>query len=243
MKKKAISLCLVLCLVLLPYFSLVAFCEEEKEAKLSPAFDVIAARQTMVKSGLISEKVQFTQTDFKQCLGISNLEYIEVTKAPNSTDGILTVGSMTVKDGQKIDASLLSMLNFVPASEEIETSSFIFCGDSSTSGAEIKCSLRLGKEVNYAPTIAAVEDSLSLGAESGKALLANLTALDPEGDALTYEIIKYPSNGIVKLTDTALGAFSYTSSSNFSGTDSFEFVARDDWGNYTTPSTVYITVK
>ncbi len=242
MKKTYLSVFLVMLLMLLPMLSTKAFADDTI-TKLSPAFDVIAAKQTMVKGGVVRENVQFTETDFKQCLGVSKLDYIKVTKAPDETDGVLSVGSMTVKSGQKIDASLLSMLKFVPSSESIETASFSFCGDEATSGTEIKCKLRIGEKVNYAPTIAAVENTYAqIKAESGKPAASTLTATDPEGDKLSYEIISYPAHGTVNITDTATGAFSYTSYSNFRGEDSFVYVARDDWGNYTTPSTVSISV-
>ena len=244
MKKAIISAILAAVLLALPVFACFAFAEElQQSTKLSPAFDVIAARQGMVKSGLVRENLQFTETDFKQCIGVSELDYIKITQVPNSTDGILVVGSMTVTDGQKIDASLLSMLNFVPASDEIETASFSFCGDESTSASEIKCNLRLGERVNYAPTIASVDNSPVIETQKGKLVSAEMSALDPEGDKLIYEIISYPSNGTVSITDIQTGAFTYTPYSNFTGRDSFEYVARDDWGNYTTPSTVYIAVK
>ncbi len=242
MKKAILSLCLAFLFVFLPVFTLLASATEQLP-KLSPAFDVIAARQTMIKSGLVRENVQFTETDFKQCLGVSELDYITVTKAPEGTDGVLFVGSMTVKSGQKIDASLLSMLTFVPTSDEVETASFTFCGDGMTSGAEIKCNLRISESVNYAPTIAVVEDAVALEASSENGVSSTLCARDPEGDKLTYEIVSYPKHGTVALTDKASGAFTYTPYAGYSGKDSFEYVARDDWGNYTTPSTVSITVR
>ncbi len=243
MKKRVISVITVFILVLMPIFS-VCVSAQEPPAKLSPAFDIIAARQTMIKSGLVRENVQFTQTDFKQCLGVSELDYIKITKAPAGTDGLLVVGSMTVSDGQKIDASLLSMLTFVPASDEIDIAVFSFCGDGDSSGAEIKCKLRISDRVNYAPTIAQVDESQSpICAEIGKYVSSTLSATDPEGDRLTYEIIKYPAHGTLKLTDASSGAYTYTPYPDYAGRDSFEYVARDEWGNYTTPSTVNISVS
>ncbi len=242
MKKRAFSATLAVLFVFIPIFSVFVFAKAPT-AKLSPAFDVIAARQTMVKGGVVSEKVQFTETDFKQCLGVSSLDYIEITKAPEATDGVLTVGSMTVKNGQKIDASLLSMLTFVPSSDEVETAGFTFCGDDFTSGAEIKCQLRIGESVNYAPTIATASGDTSLEVESGKSASATLTATDPEKDSIRYEIISYPTHGTVIIDDIGAGKYTYTAYAGYVGDDSFEYVARDDWGNYTTPSSVSITVK
>jgi hypothetical protein len=66
-------------------------------------------------------------------------------------------------------------------------------------------------------------------------VLANDT--DPDGDALTAELVQGPSNGGMSLG--ANGAFSYTPFTNFSGTDTFRYRARDA---QTTSNTVTATI-
>ena len=58
-----------------------------------------------------------------------------------------------------------------------------------------------------------------------------LGASDPEGDVLTYEIIKYPSHGVIELRDVDCGSYVYTARDGYIGVDSFEYVARDEYGN------------
>lgn len=217
---------------------------ETERALLSPAFDVLVKQQNTVKSGLVNEDVKFTLTDFKQYLGISELDSITITKAPLATDGALVVGSMTVSDGQRIDASLLSMLTFVPAARDVGRASFSFCGDEQTSGAEIECTVRMLNSVNYAPTVAGVhENRLVLKALNGKSSSGTLTANDPEGDNMSFEIVEYPTHGYLKLCDKQSGEYVYTSYESYTGTDSFKYVARDEYGNYTTVATVNINIE
>ncbi len=218
--------------------------EEVQNAKLSPAFDVIASDQKMIKSGLVYENVKFTLTDFKQGLGVSEIDSITVKEIPDASEGVLTVGSMTVGKGQVIYSSLLSMLEFVPASSDVEIASFSFCGDENTSGADITCTVRMLDTVNYAPTVASVhENRLNLEALNGKSVSGMLAAYDPEGDRLGYEIVSYPSHGVITLCDRESGEYVYTSYENYTGTDSFEYVARDEYGNYTSALKVSIEIS
>ena len=54
-----------------------------------------------------------------------------------------------------------------------------------------------------------------------------LVATDMDNDSLTYSISTSPSNGTVSITNTSSGAFTYTPSANYAGTDSFNFIASD----------------
>lgn len=238
--KTAVS---VLALFILSFLCATGIFADEERVKLSPAFDILSSQQSTIKSGLVYEEVKFTLTDFKQYIGIAELDYITVTKAPVATDGALVVGSMTVSDGQRIDASLLPMLTFVAASSDVERASFCFCGDESTSGAEIECTVKMINSVNYAPTVAGVhENRLLLDALNGKSTGGTLVANDPEGDSMCFEIVEYPTHGYLMLADVQSGEYVYTSYESYTGTDSFKYVARDEYGNYTKAVTVNIDV-
>ena len=54
-----------------------------------------------------------------------------------------------------------------------------------------------------------------------------LTASDPDGDDVTFSIVKLPGKGTVVLTDPVTGAFTYTPKRGASGSDSFTFKASD----------------
>jgi hypothetical protein len=76
----------------------------------------------------------------------------------------------------------------------------------------------------------------------GLAAHGMLSAYEPDGDAMTYEVISYPSNGVLTLEDAATGAYIYEPQGDFVGTDSFGYVARDCYGNYSAGATVTVRV-
>ena len=54
-----------------------------------------------------------------------------------------------------------------------------------------------------------------------------LSASDVDNDPLTYSLVNNASQGIVSITDSATGAYSYTPNANATGADSFTFKAND----------------
>ncbi|MBQ9716661.1 MAG: cadherin-like domain-containing protein, partial [Clostridia bacterium] len=63
------------------------------------------------------------------------------------------------------------------------------------------------------------------------AAYGSLSASDPEGDTLTFEITRYPENGLLRLTNPQNGDYCYTPCDGVTGEDSFSYVVRDEWGN------------
>lgn len=73
-----------------------------------------------------------------------------------------------------------------------------------------------------APDTYTLDENTTLKVAAGGVLVNDR---DADGDALSAMLVTRPSNG--KLTLNADGSFSYTPDPNFSGTDSFTYVARD----------------
>tara|TARA_B100001057_G_scaffold144445_1_gene144315 strand:+ start:635 stop:4471 length:3837 start_codon:yes stop_codon:yes gene_type:complete len=71
----------------------------------------------------------------------------------------------------------------------------------------------------------------------------NLTATDPNGQAVTFAITSDPTNGIATLVNSANGTdITYTPNANFFGTDSFSYTASNE--TYTSePATITIVVE
>ena len=69
-----------------------------------------------------------------------------------------------------------------------------------------------------------------------------MSGTDAEGDTLCYVIIKYPEVGSIKVLDENSGEFVYTPPADYTGEDSFTYVARDEWGNFSKPCEVSISV-
>lgn len=207
---------------------------------ITPALDGIAAECGMVKSGVRGEELVFGVSDFRQALGTAKFDSITVTALPPASEGILKLSGTRVTEGQRIDAAYLGLLRFTPASDVINESSFDFiCED--LSGAEITCRLRVTDGKNSAPSVsAAAAVSLSVWTQKNIPCAGRVSAEDPDGDAIGYQVVKYPRKGSLVMEPD--GSYVYTPKKNYTGEDSFTYVARDEYGNYSTVSTVNISV-
>ena len=244
MRIKKIAVCVAAVIFLMGFTVITAKASSiESSKKLTPAFDVISAEQRSVKTGLAFENVRFTLTDFKQYLGVGSIEYITIQKTPDPSTGFLAVGSMVVTGGQVIMGDMLSMLEFVPASSDVEIATFSFSGDNATSGADVTCTLRLIEGVNYAPSVAYVSEKRhSISAVSGHSVSGTLLATDPEGDDVYFEIVSYPEHGYISSIDPESGRYVYSAFDGYTGNDRFVYVAVDEYGNYTNATSVSIDV-
>ncbi|WP_448599762.1 Ig-like domain-containing protein [Thermoleptolyngbya sp.] len=68
-----------------------------------------------------------------------------------------------------------------------------------------------------------------------------LLGLDADGDTLTYEIVTAPTKGVVMITNTTTGAFTYTPNANVNGADSFTYRVFDGTV-YSSPATVTVAI-
>ncbi len=238
MKKKILALALVFIFV----FCLVPFSASAEG--LSYAMNNLSDDAKMIKSGLLGKEIRFSATDFKQALSIRNFKSVTILSLPNEEDGTLKYANVKVSEGQKISRSNLYLLKFVPANENVTESSFTFSCDEYVGGASIVCELKLLEKINYEPTLTKVSsDSQNVSTQKNVSLFGRLSAVDPEGDELSFFIIKTTKNGTVTFTDAKYGDFKYTPKVNFTGKDSFTYVVRDEYGNYSKTATVNIDVS
>lgn len=236
MKRKALPLilCLVLLLCSIPVTAFATL--------LSPAVEVLAKDATLVKSGYLGQSVAFSASDFKEALGTSELSVVTVTSLPDEKAGVLKLASSRVEKGQSISVAVLDMLKFLPVNDAVTDASFTFTAGTAAGGAEILCEIHLLEKKNEAPSLYSL-DNLSVETQKGISYFGTLSASDPEGDALHFRVISYPKYGTLTLIDAALGEYRYTPASGFTGKDSFTFVVRDEYGNYSAPTAVSIRVS
>ena len=206
-------------------------------AMLSPALAVISEEYTMVKSGLVSGDIVFSQGDFKKAVG-ADFDSVTITSLPLPGDGKLTYNGTEVVLNQTLSSSSLSCLRFTPASGSHEGSfRFKAMGEYST-----ECILRYTDTVNLAPTAANASDDVAVWTQKDITVFGKLAGFDPDGDAITFEITKLPAKGVVILNDKEGGGYTYTPCDGVTGSDTFSYVVRDEWGNYSEESTVIVTV-
>jgi hypothetical protein len=165
-----------------------------------------------------------------------------VQTLPEPGEGTLFVGSVGATEGQVISAGSLSLLSFAAADDTKPSEATM---EISVNGNDytVTCRLCFLDRLNYTPTVAlAPTVSLNIETYKGLATAGTVSAYDPEGDDLTYEIVRYADHGRISLTNKHTGAYVYTPDAGFVGQDSFDYVVYDRYGNYSTSATVSITV-
>lgn len=206
---------------------------------VSAGISVLSARATVAAGSGGGDAVCFDEAFFDRALGVSRVDAVTVTALPPVTAGRLLLGHGAVTLGQTIPRESFSYLTF-EAAEGVEESSFSFLPTvgGAPAGYDLACLLTVTKAENAAPTLALAECSVY----TCEKLCASgtLTANDPEGGRLFFEICRYPAHGT--LTLSAGGNYVYTPNSGYTGEDSFTYRAQDTSGAYTPTGTVRVTV-
>ncbi len=208
---------------------------------VSPALSVLAEENGMAMAGLIGNDICFEADDFKRALNLSSVGSIEITEAPAVSAGELRVGSTVINSGQTVSASNLSLLTYTASNSASTRAVFRFRPEGC--GYDIPCELYLLDKVNHAPTLETVPDNcLEVSTHRNVVLYGTLPCYDSDGDKTLIEIVSYPEEGILRLTDRYTGEYTYTPTAGYSSKDSFVYVARDIYGNYSAAKTVSLSV-
>ena len=215
--------------------------ETEEIPVVSYGLHVLSAATDMAVSAPVGNEVVFSAEAFARALNLSKVDYITVKSLPETTAGELLLGSTRVAAGQTVSAQNLAYMTFCAASDDLTQASFTFTANGGAT--PMICNIYLLDETNYTPTVSiASELSLNVSTHKGFSAYGTLSAYDPDGDGLIFEIVSYPQNGSLQLTDSAAGSYVYTPSGNYTGTDSFSYVARDKYGNYSAAANVNLKV-
>lgn len=217
--------------------------EQNNDATLevSGALKVIANESNMAKSAMVNNRIVFSADDFEKYLNLAEISSITITSVPSLTDGCLCLGDVTVNEGQTISGSNLDYLNYRASNERVTQSSFGFKANGGE--YEITCDLYFLTRDNSAPTLS-LEDESTLAVSTHQSISAfgKVGGYDAEGDELRYEIVTYAKNGVLDFNGKT-GEYTYTPQGLYFGEDSFEYVAVDKYGNYSSSQTVRLTVE
>ena len=212
-------------------------------AFLGTGYSLVASEVKVIKTGLYGQKLTFSDADFKQAYAITDFKSVTINSIPASSEGTLLLAGRRVKEGQTVKRRNVAALIFVPASSEIESVSFEYTLCYSGVESTGVCEMKFTDKVNYAPrTPEEKESSLSLKTQSEISVYGRLEGHDPEGDKIEYIIAAYPKNGALSFTDKDAGTYKYTPVDSFTGYDSFTYVLRDEYGNYSEPREVGIHI-
>ena len=213
----------------------------DAQSVLSHGVQILSASTEMAVWGHRGNDVLFEAEDFSRNLNLSRINYIQVQNLPADTEGELLMGSVRVTAGQVISGENLAHLCFAAAEDSITKASFTFTANGSATA--ITCNVYLLDGANYAPTVSmASSATLQMSTYRDREVHGRLTAYDPDGDALVFEIVEAPQNGSILLTDRAEGTYVYAPRGGFTGSDEFSYVARDVYGNYSSATTVKLHI-
>ncbi len=199
---------------------------------VSPALQVIADQSSMAIAGIKGNMLNFSAERFACAMNLSNVQFITVTSLPDIRCGALYLGSEGISVGQKIKAEQITLMTYEEASSGVgQKTSFRFRVEESA--YEMTCNIYMIDGVNYCPTVSMASEA-SLHMETYKDIRTSglLSAYDPEGDKLTFEVVQYPINGRLIIEDSSVGSYTYIPNEGFTGEDSFKYVACDQYGNY-----------
>ncbi len=242
MKKAVRFLILVLVGALcLPLVGISGAAISSEPSVLSYGLCVLAAGTDVAVSAPIGNDVLFSADCFARGLNLPRVEYITVRSLPDPLKGELLLGSTRVAAGQTISGGNLALMNFSPATEEHTQASFTFTANGGS--VPMICNIYLTGEINYTPTVSMASGlSLNLSTYEGLEVYGRLSGYDPDGDTLIFEVVSYPRNGSVLLLDRNEGKYVYRPSEGYVGNDSFSYVVRDRYGNYSASATVNLQI-
>ena len=242
LKKVGGSALTVLAVLTLTLSLLLSSCADAAPSSLplSPALNCIAEQSSMARCAPVGQSISFSADDFARAVNKSDIEKITITSLPPVTDGELRIGSTVVSSEQTISAATVSLMTYHPSSQVSSTELRFRVDDSPY---ELCCKLYFLEEPNYAPTLSvAPSPALEVSTYKNVTYFGTLPCYDPDGDATRVEIVSYPEKGLLVLEDAAVGSYRYIPREDSVGKDSFCYVARDIYGNYSASREVSVDI-
>jgi len=177
----------------------------------------------------------FTAQDFS--LSEEPLAGICITGLPGE-QGVVMLDHRILREGDILTADQIARMTFCPVRMDDDARAVISYLPIYDNRVEACATM----DIN----IRGKEDKAPLAQDSALETYKNipnegkLKASDPEGQALTYTLVRGPKRGDVELGEN--GSFTYTPKKNKVGVDSFTFTAADPAGNVSREATVTVQI-
>ena len=165
------------------------------------------------------------------------LEGVYVASVPSQLDAEVSLGARTLRAGDVLDRSMLSQLLVLPAENRDASCELVYCP---IEGGEVQPSRALELSILTGKNEAPVCRDVKFETYKNIANTGMLSASDPEGDTLTYQLVKEPKRGTVDITPD--GSFTYTPAQNKVGKDVFTYTATDSAGNVSNVANVTVKI-
>ena len=176
----------------------------------------------------------FQATDFGQ----ETLKGICITELPQAQTGTVMLGSRVLQPGDILTADQIAQMTFAPLRTQQDRDAVVTYLPIYENRVERSATMTIavrGKE-DKAP----VAQDFTIETYKNLPNQGKLKVTDPEGESLTYTLVRKPKRGEVTLNSD--GSFTYTPKKNKVGVDSFTYTATDPVGNVSREATVTIQI-
>ena len=161
-----------------------------------------------------------------------------ITGLPEANAGTVMLGSRVLHSGDILTARQLPELTFHPLRTTNDTQAVISYLPIYENRVEKPAAMTIG--IRGKEDKAPVAQDSSIETYKNLPGNGNLKVTDPEGQCLTYTVVRGPKRGSVEIRDD--GSFAYTPKKNKVGVDSFTYTAADAAGNVSREATVTIQI-
>jgi hypothetical protein len=179
--------------------------------------------------------ISFSASDFSET--IKDACGIRVASVPEKSLGVLKVGNELLDAGCLLEISELDNLVFCAGNESGVAAMFEV---SAVANDGTERNVAVVVRVNSGPNYAPISQNLNLKTYKGVSVEGKFSALDPEGDIMSFEVVHSPKKGIVTVNGSS---FVYTPAEGKQGRDVFTYYSMDSNGNVSDPATVHITIS
>ncbi len=168
----------------------------------------------------------------------AQLEGICIAALPEASAGTVMLGTRILRPGDILTGEQVAQMTFVPlrTQEDRQAQVGYFPIYQGRVAPQAVMTLSIRGKTDKAPV---AEDSL-LETYKNLSNQGKLKAHDPEGEALTYTLVRQPKRGSVAVAED--GTFTYTPKKNKVGVDSFTYTATDPAGNVSRVATVTVQI-
>lgn len=177
----------------------------------------------------------FTAADFSD---EEPLVGICITQLPEADTGTVLLGTRVLRAGDILTAEQLAQMTFSPVRTEEDADAvvtYLPIYENRVAKASTMTIAIRGKE-----DLAPVAEDLAIETYKNLPNEGKLKVSDPEGEKLTYTVVRQPRRGEVVIRDD--GTFLYTPKKNKVGVDSFIYTATDPAGNVSREAMVTVQI-
>lgn len=177
----------------------------------------------------------FTSEDFA---GEEPLVGICITDIPNAETGAILLGQRILQPGDILTADQLSLMTFAPIRTEEDADAVVTYLPIYENRVEQSATMTIG--IRGKEDKAPVAEDFTVETYKNLPNEGTLKVSDPEGQPLTYTVMRQPKRGEVELKED--GTFVYTPKKNKVGVDSFTYTATDPAGKVSREATVTVQI-